>query len=180
MDFNRQLESVKRVIRKSENQKKNTINKIENSINELGAHQTQLKFTVSQSLLKLMSIELVMPSTHLILCHPLLLLPSIFPSTFFSPVSQLFASSGQSIGGSASASVLPMAAHSVETVFQVFNFSPFPVLMTLEWHSSDAGQWPRLPPAGGQQRTHLEPPYADNRSVLRFQACIQCHALFEA
>ena len=38
MDFNRQLESVKRVIRKSENQKKNTINKIENSINELGAH----------------------------------------------------------------------------------------------------------------------------------------------
>ena len=35
----------------------------------------------SQSLLKLMSIESVMPSTHLILCHPLLLLPSIFPST---------------------------------------------------------------------------------------------------
>ena len=37
-------------------------------------------FTTSQSLLKLMSIELVMPSNHLILCHPLLLLPSIFPS----------------------------------------------------------------------------------------------------
>ena len=36
--------------------------------------------TVSQSLLKLMSIELVMPPNHLILCHPLLLLPSIFPS----------------------------------------------------------------------------------------------------
>ena len=36
--------------------------------------------TNSQSLLKLMSIELVMPSNHLILCHPLLLLPSIFPS----------------------------------------------------------------------------------------------------
>ena len=36
-------------------------------------------FTISQSLLKLMSIELVMPSNHLILCHPLLLLPSIFP-----------------------------------------------------------------------------------------------------
>ena len=33
-----------------------------------------------QSLLKLMSIELVMPSSHLILCHPLLLLPSVFPS----------------------------------------------------------------------------------------------------
>ena len=44
------------------------------------AHQTSLSITNSQSLLKLMSIELVMPSNHLILCHPLLLLPSIFPS----------------------------------------------------------------------------------------------------
>ena len=39
-----------------------------------------LSFTVSRSLLKLMSIESVTPSNHLILCHPLLLLPSIFPS----------------------------------------------------------------------------------------------------
>ena len=39
-----------------------------------------LSFTISQSLLKLMSIESVIPSNHLILCHPLLLLPSIFPS----------------------------------------------------------------------------------------------------
>ena len=39
-----------------------------------------LSFTISQSLLKLMSIELVMPSNHHILCRPLLLLPSIFPS----------------------------------------------------------------------------------------------------
>ena len=44
------------------------------------AHQASLPITNSQSLLKLMSIELVMPSSHLILCHPLLLLPSIFPS----------------------------------------------------------------------------------------------------
>ena len=44
------------------------------------AHQASLSFTISQSLLKLMSIESVMPSSHLILCHPLLLLPSIFPS----------------------------------------------------------------------------------------------------
>ena len=45
-----------------------------------------LSFTISQSLLKLMSIESVMPSNHLILCGPLLLLPSIFPSIklFFS------------------------------------------------------------------------------------------------
>ena len=44
------------------------------------AHQASLSITNSQSLLKLMSIELVMASNHLILCHPLLLLPSIFPS----------------------------------------------------------------------------------------------------
>ena len=44
------------------------------------ACQASLSFTISQSLLKLMSIELVMPSNHLILCCPLLLLPSIFPS----------------------------------------------------------------------------------------------------
>ena len=44
------------------------------------AHQASLSFTISQSLLKLMSLESVMPSNLLILCHPLLLLPSIFPS----------------------------------------------------------------------------------------------------
>ena len=44
------------------------------------AHQASLSITNSQSLLKLMSIELVMPSNHLILCHPLLLLPSLFAS----------------------------------------------------------------------------------------------------
>ena len=44
------------------------------------AHQASLTFTVSQSLLKSTSTELVMPSNHLILCHPLLLLPSVFPS----------------------------------------------------------------------------------------------------
>ena len=44
------------------------------------AHQTSLSITNSWSLLKLMSIESVMPSNHLILCHPLLLPPSIFPS----------------------------------------------------------------------------------------------------
>ena len=44
------------------------------------AHQTSLSFTISQSLLRRMSIKSVMPSNHLILCCPLLLLPSIFPS----------------------------------------------------------------------------------------------------
>ena len=49
-----------------------------------------------------------MLSNYFILCHSLLLLPSVFPSTRSFPVSQLFASGGQSIGASASASVLPM------------------------------------------------------------------------
>ena len=44
------------------------------------AHQVSLSFTIYQSLLKFMSNESVMPSNHLILCHPLLLLPLIFPS----------------------------------------------------------------------------------------------------
>ena len=44
------------------------------------AHQASLPFTISWNLLKLMSIESMMPSNHLILCHPLLLLPSIFCS----------------------------------------------------------------------------------------------------
>ena len=44
------------------------------------AHQASLSFTISQNLLKFMSIELVMPSNHLILCRPILLLPPIPPS----------------------------------------------------------------------------------------------------
>ena len=44
------------------------------------AHQVPLSLTISQSLLKLMSTEMVIPSSHLILCHPLLIQPSIFPS----------------------------------------------------------------------------------------------------
>ena len=70
------------------------------------ACQASLSITNSQSLLKLMSNESVMPSNHLILYHPLLLRPLIFLS--IKEMSQLFASVGQSIGASASASVLPM------------------------------------------------------------------------
>ena len=44
------------------------------------AHQASLSFTISWSLLKFMSIDVVIPSNYFILCHPLLLLPSIFPS----------------------------------------------------------------------------------------------------
>ena len=59
-------------------------------------------------LLKLMSIKSVMPSNHLILCRHFLFLPSIFPSIRVFSMSQFFASGGQSIGVSASASVLPI------------------------------------------------------------------------
>ena len=73
------------------------------------AHQAPLSSTVSLSFCILTSIELVMPSNHITLCHSLLLLPSIFPSISGSfPVSWLFASGGQSTGASASASVLPL------------------------------------------------------------------------
>ena len=63
--------------------------------------------TSSWSLFKLMSIESVMRSNHLILCHPLLL-PSIFLSISVFPMSQFSTSGGQSIEVSASTSVLPM------------------------------------------------------------------------
>ena len=73
----------------------------------MAAHQASLSITNSQSSLKFMSIELVMPSSHLILCHPLLLLPQSLPASGSFPMSQLFAWGGQSTGVSASASVLP-------------------------------------------------------------------------
>ena len=78
------------------------------------AHQASLSITNSQSSLKLMFIESVMPFSHLILCHPLLFLPPIssspqsLPASGSFPMSQLFTWGGQSIGVSALASVLPM------------------------------------------------------------------------
>ena len=72
------------------------------------ACQTSLSFTISQSLLKLTSIESVMPSNHLILCHPFSSCPQSFPASGSFQMSQCCASSGQNIGVSVSASVLPM------------------------------------------------------------------------
>ena len=71
--------------------------------------QATLSLTISGSLLKLMSIEAVMPSNHLILCCPLFssCLRSFVTSRSF-PVSWLFSSGGQSIGASASASIFSM------------------------------------------------------------------------
>ena len=75
---------------------------------EIAACQAFLSITNSWSLLKFMSIQLVMSSNHLILCRPLLLPPSIFPASGSFPMSHFFPSGGQSIGTSASASVFPM------------------------------------------------------------------------
>ena len=71
------------------------------------ALQASLSITNSWSLLKLMSVKLMMTCNHLILCHPLLHLWS-FPASGSFPRSQFFTSGGQRIGVSASASVLPM------------------------------------------------------------------------
>ena len=72
------------------------------------ACQVSLSITNSWSLLKLMSIESVMPSNHLILCHPLLLLPLIFLASVSFQISQFFTTGGHTTGVSAPASVLPM------------------------------------------------------------------------
>ena len=70
--------------------------------------RASLSITNSWSLLKLMSIELVMPSNHLILCHPLSSCLQSFPALESFQMRQFFTSGGQSIGVSASTSVLPM------------------------------------------------------------------------
>ena len=72
------------------------------------AYQASLSFTISWSLLKFLSIEWVMLSNHLILCHSLSYCLQSFPEWGSFPMSCLFPLSGQSIGTSASTLVLPM------------------------------------------------------------------------
>ena len=72
------------------------------------ARQASVSFTISQKLLKLMSIELVMPSNHLVLCRTFSSCLRSFPASGSFPMCQFFASGGQSIDPSASVSVLPM------------------------------------------------------------------------
>ena len=72
------------------------------------AHQASLSITNSRSSPKPMSIELVMPSNHFILCRPLLLLPSIFPSIRVSSNESALRITWPNIGVSASTSVLPV------------------------------------------------------------------------
>ena len=72
------------------------------------AHQASLSIANSHSLLKLMSIDLVMLSSHLILCHPFAYCLQSFPASGSFLKSQFFSSGGQSIRVSASASVFPV------------------------------------------------------------------------
>ena len=74
----------------------------------IAARQASLSITNSWSSLRLTSTESVIPSSHLILCRPLLLLPQSLPASESSPMSQLLAWGGWSTGISASTSVLPM------------------------------------------------------------------------
>ena len=73
----------------------------------IAARQASLSITNSRSSLRLTRIESVMPSSHLILCRPLLLLPQSLPASESFPMSQLFTWGGQSTGVSALASFLP-------------------------------------------------------------------------
>ena len=73
----------------------------------IAAGKASLSLTNSRSSLRLTSIKLVMPSSHLILCRPLFLLPQSLPASEYFPMSQVFASGGQSTGISALASFLP-------------------------------------------------------------------------
>ena len=72
------------------------------------ARQASLSCTEFWRLLKLMSLELVMPSNHLVFCHPFSSCLQSFPASWSFLMSWLFTSGGQSIGASASASILPM------------------------------------------------------------------------
>ena len=108
--------------------------------------QASLSFTISQSLLKLMSIELVMPSNHLVLSGSLLLLPSIFPSFMVFSIEGLFASGGQSIAASFSFSISPSSEYSGLISFRIDWFDLLAIQGTLKSllqnHSSKA--WVRV------------------------------------
>ena len=75
---------------------------------QTAAHQAPMSFIICQSLLKFMSTELVMLSNHLIHCYPFSFCLPFFPALVSFPMSQFFASEWQTIGASASASVLQM------------------------------------------------------------------------
>ena len=101
------------------------------------AHQASLSSTISQSLFKFISIELVMPSNYFILCHSFSFCLQYLLASGSFPMSQHFASGGQSIGASASASVFPMniqGTHKLETLALNLPSAPYQLC--------EAGQFP--------------------------------------
>ena len=92
------------------------------------AHQASLSITNSRSSLRLMSIESVMPSSHLILCVPFSSCPQSLPASESFPMSQLFTWSGQSTRVSALASFLPKKSQgwSPSEWYYTFAFPPCP------------------------------------------------------
>ena len=84
------------------------------------ACQASLSSSISWNLLKLLSIELVMVSNHLILCCPFSSCPQYFPTSEFFPMSQLFSSGGQSIGASEGHLAAPKRSSSVKWGVVIF------------------------------------------------------------
>ena len=80
----------------------------DSAASQTAARQALLSSTISWNFLRFISIESGVLSNHLILCYPLLLLPSVFPNIRVYLMCQLFTSGGQSIGASTSSSILPM------------------------------------------------------------------------
>ena len=102
------------------------------------AHQASLSIPNSWSLLKLMSIKSVMPSKHLIFCHPLPSCCQSFPASGSFLRSQFFTSGGQSIGVSASASVLPGNIQDFRMDWLDFLAVQGTLKSLLQYHSSKA------------------------------------------
>ena len=90
------------------------------------AHQASLSITNSRSLLKLMSVKSVMPSNHLILCRPLLLLPLVFPSIRVFSNKSVLRTGGQRIEVSASAPHYPHLYLTSYRISKVNTSSAFP------------------------------------------------------
>ena len=132
------------------------------------AHQASLSFNICQSLLKLMSTESVMPSNHLILCRPLLLLCSIFPSIRVFSNESVLHIWWQSIRVSASASVLPMNIWGwISSLIDWFDF--FAVQGTLKVLSSTKTS---ILQCSGFFMVQLSKLYMTTRKIIALTICI--------
>ena len=114
-------------------------------VNPQTSQQAPLSFTVSWSLLQFMSIESLMLSTHLILCHSLLLLTSVFPSIRVFMNESALHIRGQSTGASASAAVLWCFIKLLKIIFK--NSNSLPILCILPWFLFSIWIFPGSDPA---------------------------------